>query len=81
MLPLERISGLAVIKFLRLPFDEREIQTVVLRVTASAFLAGLPLGCRTHASHDGRLSRTRFLMAVEQRSAASPPPNLWQVVH
>ena len=40
VLPLERISGLAVIKFLRLPFDEREIQTVVLGVTASAFLAG-----------------------------------------
>ena len=40
VLALERISGLAVIKFLRLPFDEREIQTVVLGVTASAFLAG-----------------------------------------
>lgn len=66
VLALERISGLAVIKFLRLPFDEREIQTVVLRVTASAFFTRTTLEVvRRMQATLGNYSRGDFVMAVQ----------------
>ena len=36
---LERVSGLLVVKGFDVPFDQRKINSVVLGVTASAFLA------------------------------------------